>query len=156
MQQLTINTPETATDMVAVQSKLKDLFLSGDHDPLDVYARLKAASEVIETVLKDAEVKGIVIGEADNWKDKTFEHAGAVWTKKMVGVRYDFSTCNDPKYNDLADEKKAIEAKLKNRETFLKGVPPSGEVITDQETGETVLVYPPSKSGSESIQCKLK
>ena len=156
MNQLTINTPQTATDMVVVKSNLKSLFLSGDNDPLDVFARLKAASEVIEEVLKDAEVKETVMGEADRWKEKTFDHAGAVWTKKMAGVRYDFSVCMDPLHKDMVDYAKVLSARIKKREDFLKALPEKGEVITNQETGETVLVYPPSKTGSEIVQCKLK
>ena len=142
--------------MVVVKENLKSMFLSGDNDPLDVFARLKAASEVIEDVLKDVEVKESVMAEADKWKDKTFQHAGAVWTKKMAGVRYDYSVCNDPTYNDMSGYAKVLSARIKKREDFLKALPTEGEVITNQETGETVLVYPPSKTGSEIVQCKLK
>ena len=156
MKNLTLRTPENSHDIATTTANLKDLFLSGDNQPLDVYARLKAAAEIIDNVLKDAEVKEAIMAEADNYKDKTFEAHGALWTKKMVGVRYDFTCCGDPTYNDLSDQKKTLESRIKIREAHLKTLPDDGEVITDKTTGETVLIYPPVKTGSESIQCKLK
>lgn len=141
--------------MAVIKASLKDMFLSGDNPPLEVFARLKAASEAIEDVLKDREVKDAVMAEADNYREKTFEVHGALWTKKMAGVRYDYSVCGDPVYDSLAFEKKVIDDKIKQREALLKSIPDAGEVITDQETGETKLVIPPSKTGSEIVQCKL-
>lgn len=153
---LTINVPETTTDVAVVAGKLKKLFLAGDIPPMQTYARVKAAIDVLENVLKDWEVKDAVMTEADLYKEKTFEVYGALWTKKMVGVKYDYTTSDDPVYNDLAGRLKDLQADMKRRESFLKALPPGGEVVTNQETGETSLIYPPAKSGQESISCTLK
>ena len=147
--------PKSKNDVAVIKASLKDMFLSGNNPPLEVFARLKAASEAIEDTLKDKEVKETVLSEADNYREKTFEVHGASWTKKMAGVRYDYSVCGDPVYDSLAFEKKVLEDQLKQRETFLKSIPDNGEVITDQDTGETKHIYPPAKSGSEIVQCKL-
>ena len=156
MKKLQIKTPETASEALAIMTGLKEMFLSGQHDPLEVYARMKAAEAVMKEVLADDQVKEAVMNEASMYPGRTFEHAGAMWQKKLVGVKYDYSSCGDTEYNDMAEYAKVLNERIKKREAFLKALPDNGEVITNQETGETKLVHPPAKTGTESITCTLK
>lgn len=72
-----------------------------------------------------------------------------------VGVKYDYSQCNDPAYKALVEQMEVLKEAVKNQETFLKSVPLKGLLITDEETGEAYEVYPPSKTSTSSYKVSL-
>jgi hypothetical protein len=45
---------------------------------------------------------------------------------------------------------------LKERQDFLKVVPVAGVLFTDEITGETYKIYPPSKTSTTSVAVTLK
>ena len=71
-----------------------------------------------------------------------------------VGVKYDYSQCNDYEYSCLLEQKLFLDEKLKERENFLKMLPKSGTSIIT-ELGEVIMVYPPSKSSTSSIKTTI-
>ena len=55
----------------------------------------------------------------------------------------------------IAVLKSALKEDIKERETFLKGI--NGQLTTVNEiTGEVATLYPPKKTGSETISITLK
>jgi hypothetical protein len=72
-----------------------------------------------------------------------------------VGTKYDFTNCEDPKLVDLQSMIEAVNADLENRKDFLKTVPLSGLLLTDENTGETYKVYPPSKTSTSSYKVTI-
>jgi hypothetical protein len=71
-----------------------------------------------------------------------------------VGIKYDFSQCNDPILVDLERDLTKLEFEVEQRKKWLKTVP--GEGI-ELHIGEGLLnkVYPPSKSSTSSIKTTL-
>lgn len=80
---------------------------------------------------------------------------GARFTLRETGATYDYSLCGDPIYARLLKEKEAIDARLKERERFLKTLPSSGIEITDEETGEITHIYPAVRSSTTNITITL-
>jgi hypothetical protein len=72
-----------------------------------------------------------------------------------VGTKYDFSKCEDPKLLELIRKIDALDVELDNRKDFLKTVPLSGLLVTDESTGETYKVYPPSKTSTSSYKVTI-
>jgi hypothetical protein len=71
-----------------------------------------------------------------------------------VGVKYDYSICNDDILKSLVEEQERIELMIKERQTFLKTIPISGlDIVTIN--GELVTIYPPSRSSSSSIKTTI-
>lgn len=71
-----------------------------------------------------------------------------------VGVRYDYSVCQDTMLIELLAEQERIDELIKERQTFLKTIPVSGLDIVTTE-GELARIYPPSRSSSSSIKTTI-
>jgi hypothetical protein len=72
-----------------------------------------------------------------------------------VGTKYDFSKCEDPKIIELENKINYLDSELADRKDFLKTVPLSGLLVTDENTGETYKVYPPSKTSTSSYKVTI-
>lgn len=72
-----------------------------------------------------------------------------------VGTKYDFSQCNDPRLIELEAELIYFEETIKQRKDFLKALNPSGVSVLDKETGETITLYPPSKTSKSSVKTTI-
>lgn len=72
-----------------------------------------------------------------------------------VGTKYDFSKCEDPKIIELENKINYLDSELADRKDFLKTVPLSGLIVTDENTGETYKVYPPSKTSTSSYKVTI-
>jgi hypothetical protein len=72
-----------------------------------------------------------------------------------VGVKYDYSKCQDAIWNELQNSLESIQALIKNRETFLKAVPIQGLDIINED-GEVLKIYPPSKTSTSSVKCTIQ
>jgi hypothetical protein len=71
-----------------------------------------------------------------------------------VGVKYDYSQCNDDILKSLIEEQDRIELMIKERQTFLKTIPVSGlDIVTIN--GELMTIYPPSRSSTSSIKTTI-
>lgn len=71
-----------------------------------------------------------------------------------VGVKYDFSQCNDQELKKMEQEFEVLEEKIKSRKDFLKALSPKGiDVMTEE--GELVTLYPPSRSSKSSVKCTI-
>jgi len=71
-----------------------------------------------------------------------------------VGVKYDYSQCNDDILKSLVEEQERIELMIKERQTFLKTIPVSGlDIVTIN--GELMTIYPPSRSSTSSIKTTI-
>ena len=77
-------------------------------------------------------------------------------TGKYVGVKYDYSVCNDQIYTDLLYMLNDIKEQIKIREKFLSKVPSEGATIVYEQTGEVRTIYPPIKQGSQGITITFK
>lgn len=120
----------------------------GEVDPIEFITKVKGLQAALVEVEKDKEVKETVVREITKY-GKQASWNGATLTLRETGVKYDYSVCNDPVYNNLLQQKEALEKQLKEREQFLKSVH-AGTTILDEETGEVYQLIPAVRMATES------
>ena len=136
----------------------------GQLNPLDVNLWLKHMERFISTLTvsdtkknKDADLairfKKITLEEAAK-HGKKFEYHNAEISEREVGVRYDYSVCNDNVLNELQKELDALKEKIKQREDFLKSIPDEGLEVLVEDTIETL--YKPNKTSTTSLTFTIK
>jgi hypothetical protein len=87
---------------------------------------------------------------------KQIETQSAKLELAETGIKYDYDNCNDDIYNKLSEQIESFKGLLKDRETFLKTVPLSGLSIINEQTGEVITIYPPSKQSTSTYKITLK
>lgn len=143
--------PFTKENQKATAQSLVAKVVGGDADPITVFSTIKAMVECLTIFLKSKEVVDATINACEKYGKNGANYNGANLCIAEAGVKYDFSTCNDPEWNDLAKQKAELEAKLKARETFLRGIP-GKQTILDEETGEVSTIYAPAKTSSTTVK----
>lgn len=143
--------PFTKTAQKETVDSLVTQVIGGEVDAVETFIKAKALYETLGAFLKNSGVVETTISECEKNGHEGALYNGARMIVAEAGVRYDFSSCNDPKWNDLAAQKATIEAQLKERETFLRAIPGS-QTIVNEETGEVATVYPPTKTSSTTVK----
>lgn len=141
------NMPETKSEIKAFAQLVTESVTEGSVNPLDLLIKLQAAELAIKEI-KD-NIKSLATDEALKY-GKSFEHKNASCVIKAVGVKYDFSKCNDVVWaTHYSDECNAAEQR-KEREKLLKTI--KGQLTTvNEDTGETWTIYEPIKTGQETV-----
>ena len=124
----------------------------GLSDPLKVHLQVKCMEDLIKQITSHPDYKDLTLDEAAKY-GKSFEHYNAKFEIKEMGVKYDYSNCGDPIYNQLAEELAELEKKVKDRQAFLKAVQPGTELLIEDEV---IILYPPIKTSTTSITVNLK
>ena len=132
----------------SVVNGLKD----GLSDPLKVHLQVKCMEDLIKQITSHPDYKDLTLDEAAKY-GKSFEHYNAKFEVKEMGVKYDYSNCGDPIYNQLAEELAELEKKVKDRQAFLKAVQPGTELLIEDEV---IVLYPPIKTSTTSITVNQK
>lgn len=139
--------PINKSDQNDLANRLINPVLDGDINPVEATVKAKSLIEVLTKFVNDDRVKDCTLSEIEkNGKETSWN--GARLTIKEVGVKYDYSDCNDPVYMDLLKQKGVIDKQLKERESFLKSLS-NRTTIVDDETGEVATVIPPVKMSSQ-------
>lgn len=145
-----------------VIEKLND----GVIDPLKVHLQIKSLEDIINQLTNTTEktnknfkaavaYKSMLLDAYSNFgAGKEFEFANAKFSQKEVGTKYDYSQCNDVVIADLLAKKAELDAKIKERESFLKTIPTAG--LETRLEDELVTIYPPSKTSTTSVAVTLK
>jgi hypothetical protein len=133
-----------------------DALDSGTVDPLKIHLQVKCMEGIVKGLNENTVYKSHILGAAEKQGQKSFEFHNSKMEIKEVGVKYDFSKCEDIGLNAMYDQLALLESKIKQRETMLKALSPKGLTITDEDTGETYTVYPPAKSSTTSVTVTLK
>ncbi|TXK52346.1 hypothetical protein FVR03_01130 [Pontibacter qinzhouensis] len=127
-----------------------DIVEGGKEDPLKVYIETKKINEYFAEVNK---------GLAKPAQDEAAKHGtkGAeMWGAKAQIVstpsRYDYSNCNDEELATLDANLKEAKVALEARQKFLQGIPVTGLVLVDEESGDATKLYPPVKIQGETIK----
>lgn len=141
---------------------------NGNIDPLKVHYQLKCIEKIIEELTNTDEkknkdgfliakrYKALLMDAVGKYGEKKFTFGNSIIEIKEVGVKYDFSKCEDVGLQAMYENQAKLSEAIKKRETLLKSVSEKGMTITDEDTGETYTVYPPSKSSTTSIAITLK
>lgn len=121
----------------------------GWQNPLDLLVRIKALESLCEQVRSGVETMALA---EMGMHGRRADVLGAKVEQCEVGVKYDFSNC--PKWNALSGKEKSLVEERKDRESFLKAL--SKPIVeTDMESGETIEVYPASKTSKTSLKITL-
>lgn len=128
----------------------------GEQDPIKVHLQLKCAEDIIKQITSNDIFKGDLLDACDKQGGKSFMYQSAKFEKKEVGTKYDYSQCNDQVLVSLEAQHAELTEKLKQRQKFLQTVPIAGYIVTDEDSGETFKVFPPSKSSTTSVAVTLK
>lgn len=125
--------------------------VNGIVDPIGVFCQLRGLYDSLGIFLKSEEVKQAVESAKKKWGAAPAEFQGAKLTITESGVKYDYTGCGDPQWNELSKQKADIEAKLKEREAFLRGIKVS-ETIIDETTGAMEKISAPVRTSSSCVK----
>lgn len=139
--------PETKREIQVFAENLINSVAWGDVNPLEMDGRLKAIEEMIDIVRKSPELNESLIREAMKYSSKTFISGNFKHQLKEVGVKYDFSECNDSELEDLNRQIFELSEKKKSRENFLKSIVPGSEVFG----GDGVQLNPAVKTSTTKV-----
>ena len=125
----------------------------GHLNPLKLHLQVKCLEDLIKQITSHPSYRELTLDEAYKY-GKSFEHYNAKFEIKEMGVKYDYSVCNDPVYNNLKSKLALLEDEIKAREKYLKAIPSQGvETLLEDEV---VTLYPPNKTSTTSISVNLK
>ena len=137
--------PQSKVDIQALACNWTNQILEGNSDPIKVAIQIKSIQTVLDQV--SAGIKDYVTSESEKY-GSTFSKEGAKIEVADMGVKYDYSVCNDPIYNELNDTITLLTKKRKEREEFLKVIPDNGTV--DPETG--AIINRPTRTSTRGIR----
>ena len=149
------NYPKNKLDQQMLANDIILPVIEGEVNPIETYVKAKALQESLKIVTDDDRIKDLVITEVEKYGNKA-EFNSANLQVKDVGVKYDYSVCNDQIYNDLLYMLNDIKEHIKIREKFLSKIPSEGATIVYEQTGEVRTIYPPIKQGSQGITITFK
>jgi len=138
-----------------LQRDLPDIIDAGEMNPLHAAAIIKAMEDTAKHLRGHVMVKDAICTELDRYPEKTVKFGSCTFTKKVVGTKYDYSKCNDPKHIELKTRLDKAAKLLKEREEFLKACPPEGLTTVDDGTGEVTTIYPPVKISEDGYSITI-
>ena len=144
--------PETKQQIETFAHQLEQGLVKGEIIPTDLLRFQKAMEKVFEKI-KPILIESAIV-EVEHY-EKNPVIKGAEYSIIEAGVKYDYSVCNDAKWNDLTKEIESLKEKLKERETFLKSIKEKLEII-DTESGELNVIYPCIKSSTTTLKVTFK
>jgi hypothetical protein len=154
---------------VSAATKIYSSIMDSGVSALKVAEMFKYVDETLEQLKEMTDAKGknkfvdLVREEiktnSDNGKSATTKN-GTKFEFFEAGTKYDYSACGDPIWNRLNGQMETLKVKMKDRESFLKGL--KGETVMgnviDPETSELfedVKLYPPIKNSTPSYKQTL-
>ncbi len=132
--------------------KTKDQIMSGEQSPLKIAVHLKALEEVVKKLRTDEQIQDCTLEQALLENTKTFQLYGAEIQIKEMGVKYDFSICNDSLLGGLYREMYALKKKISDRETMLKTISEDNPAVSLE--GE--ILNAPTKRSKTGLSITLK
>lgn len=143
----------TKSEQGTVAENFVSAVLDGEIDVMEAFARAKAMSETLNAILKDKRFVDAVVSECDKFGKETPDWRGVKFAVSEVGVKYDFSVCNDSTWNQLTETIDELTAERKQREEFLKTLRADMN-IADANTGE--ILDPPARTSTTSVRVTFK
>lgn len=133
-----------------IASHLASAVTNGNINSLDAYTRLKAIEAMVVDARKQIDGSAKFDLAKYNKAEKLVVN-GYVLSEREIGVSYDFTECGDNEWLELNRQIENLKLVLKERETFLKTIKTSLNIVNAD--GEPVTIYAPVKKSSTSIVC---
>ena len=145
------NIPSTKQEQRQLAEALAQKVADGDVSPISAYVQMKSLGNVIDSFLKNKEVKDLAIAEIEKYgKGETPSFRGATMRTGETSVKYDFTVCGDPVWDELNAQLEQIKVQMSVREKYLKNIQsPKAEI--DEATGEVYTLYPPARQSTTSV-----
>ena len=145
------NIPSTKQEQRQLAEALAQKVADGDVSPISAYVQMKSLGNVIDSFLKNKEVKDLAIAEIEKYgKGETPSFRGATMRTGETSVKYDFTVCGDPVWDELNAQLEQIKGQMSVREKYLKNIQsPKAEI--DESTGEIYTLYPPARQSTTSV-----
>lgn len=147
--------PSTKKEIQIFVEKAKEEILAGNEDALKIEVQLKAFEEIIKFLRNDKEIKENALIEVEKYPNKSFDLYGATIQKTELGTKYNFSECNDLDLIKIDKKIELLKEEKKKKELFLKTLTKETSIV-DNETGEVLNFFPPSKKSTTGIKITLK
>lgn len=150
-----LNLLHNDASVAATVQSLRNQILDGEVDALAAYINLGRMEKIISEVKKDSAVIDCALNEFAKYGQKTVTMGDCEVTEGQVGVRYDFSECNDAELDDLYRLKTSTDIAIKERENFLRGLKHT-ITVANEETGEICAIHPPVKTSKTTLKLTYK
>ncbi len=143
--------PSTKEEAELFASKLTAEVEAGNVNALTLFIKINAIVKSLDTVKKN--ISEYALSEAEKFGANKFETQGAEVSISELGTKYNFSICCDPVWDEANEQVEQWDAKKKERETFLKTIKDSLDIIIE---GEPMKILSPQKSSTTGIRITLK
>lgn len=151
----TISNELSKTQIKVIADQTAQDIIDNGQDVIKIADTIAKIEFFIAELKKSPEYLDYLISEVAKYGKGMTTSSGTKLELAEVGVKYDFSQCNDPRLVELEADLVFLEETIKQRKDFLKALSPSGVSVLDQETGETITLYPPSRSSKSSVKTTI-
>jgi hypothetical protein len=141
----------------------------GQVNPLVVQLQVKCMEDILTQLTSTDKEKNKNLEAAIKYKkhlaeaftnyaegQKSFSFHNATFRQMEAGSRWQYENTEDPVLGELYEQQEVLKKKIKERETFLQGLPEDGVTITDENTGQVVRIFRPYKTSTTTIAVNLK
>ena len=150
----TISNELSKTQIKVIADQTAQDIIDNGQDVIKIADTIAKIEFFIAELKKSPEYLDYLISEVAKYGKGMTTSSGTKLELAEVGVKYDFSQCNDQELKKMEQEFEVLEEKIKSRKDFLKALSPKGiDVMTEE--GELVTLYPPSKSSKSSVKCTI-
>lgn len=112
-----------------------------------------AKMDLLIKEIKDCDnYKDYIINEVSKFGKSYTTSSGTKIELAEVGTKYDYGQTGDLIMVDLELQKAILDAKIKERQTFLKSIIKPMEVLFSDEV---VTLYPPAKTSTSSVKITI-
>ena len=145
----------TKEERTQVVREIFNELLEGRINPMELHIRMKCLEEVVKQLTSMPAYKAIVLDDAEK-HGKSFQYHNAKVEVKEMGHKYDYTMSGSAELDTMYRQQEQIAAKIKELETYHKGLPSSGIQVLNPSTGEVETHYPPAKTSTTSVAVTLK
>ena len=142
---------ESEVSLPIAISQAKEFILSGEIDPLKVWANMSRFKKMIEA-LQDAEIKDYALRKLSKY-GKEHQVSDCKLEQFEAGVKYDYTVCGDGTLDELYKMRNAVNMDIKDRESMLRGIPENA-TLADADTGE--ILRHPIRTSKTTIKTTFK
>lgn len=152
------NLPQISSELNKSQIKsiaqncVTELLENGN--PIGVAEMISKMELFIKDVKADERYIDYVRSELAKWNHKFTSESGTKIESAEVGIKYDYSLCNDYVWKSLDEQLQAVTLQKKDREEFLKTIPHEGMDIIDSD-GVVSHIDPPVKTSTSSYKVTI-
>lgn len=146
--------PSTADEVNRFANRVIQSVKYDGENPLSLLIQIRGMEKAFKIITE--KIQENLLNEAEKYPDKKFEFKGNEIEKAEIGTSYDYTVCGDPDWEMFHIEEKTAADRRKERETFLRALPPGPTTIVDNMTGEIITIRPPSKKSTSGLKVFIK